>query len=168
MSAEYERPESIDEMRQAVSEWITFRPTIKHTDQSLSDIFGSEINELEQALSENTSLDSISLEVGDVLFSTLAINSRDGSPDKHQLLYDSVAEYCRVCGSDMIDLFEKTLYKNEVNYPVTFFNEMTPFANPKDAMSCLRILRKANGDSPEKLDEHWAISDRQINDTPFF
>lgn len=70
---------------------------------------------------------------------------------------------------DIKSLFDKTLDKNSINYPFIFFNEMTPFVNPSNAISALRILRNASKNVPEKLNEFWVHSERQIYDNqPFF
>jgi hypothetical protein len=158
-SLEFDDPKNLDEMRQIAHEWIRNRPTIVHTTQSLAELVDSEVKELREAVSEGKPLADISLEVGDVFFSVLATD--DGKINKADSVYSAVSKYCQICDFDLIHLFKETHYKNRVNYPMTFFNDMSPFIKPKDAIACLRVLRKATG-TPVALDQKWADSDREI------
>ena len=164
-SLEFDDPKNLQEMRQIAHEWIQNRPTIVHTSQSLAELLDSEIKELREAISKGKSLEDISLEVGDVFFSVLAMD--DGKMPKSDQVYSAITTYCEICGFDLIHLFKNVHYKNRVNYPVTFFNEMSPFIKPGDAITCLRVLRNTFG-NPETLDMIWADSDTVIQGGPFF
>jgi len=78
------------------------------------------------------------------------------------LIYSLVFEMCNQRQIDPGKLFNIVHDKNSINYPWPFFNEMTPFWNPKDAMSSLRIIRKAHENNPQKLDQTWANMDDEI------
>jgi NTP pyrophosphatase (non-canonical NTP hydrolase) len=167
MTIEHDHLRKIDEMRQEVAEWIENRPTIKHTQESLFGLMYGEVNELNRAIIEGESKDRITSEVGDVFFSLLAIETMTGP--KYSEQFANISKYCKENKITLSDLFNKTWYKNNANYTVVLFNEMSPFADPKNAISCLRILRHAINENPKTLNEFWQYTEHLVFDgTSFF
>jgi hypothetical protein len=164
MSIEFSDPKDLDQMRLDVHEWISDRPTIKHTNRSLLGILRSEVSELKEALNEHKPIPEISLEIGDVLFSTLALDN--GAATICKPVYSAISKYCEVTGISLDKLYKDTWEKNSTNYNPLFFNEMSPFMSPKDAMKCLRIIRNHYGDY-QQVDKVWSDYDAQTNE-PFF
>ena len=161
MSLEFDNPTNLDEMRQIAHDWLDHRPTIAHTRETLRDILRGELGELYRAIVDRKDEPEITMEAGDVLFSMLAIDDASHEFDRD---YKFFTKYAESLGSNIVELFKKVHYKNRVNYPITFFNQMSPFINPADAISCLRILRSANRNDPAELDDLWFASDSFVND----
>src|SRR3989304_2146488 len=108
----------IPEMRQDVRTWIDWRPTMHHTSQSLVNILRDELTELHEAKVQARPDSEIKLEVGDVLFSTLALDTGAGEFTKH---YQAISKYCSLEGTSMTKLYKEIKFKNDVNYPIYFF-----------------------------------------------
>jgi NTP pyrophosphatase (non-canonical NTP hydrolase) len=162
---EREKPQTIEDMRQSAHLWVKNRPTFKHTQQSLTRVLSAEIDELQEALKLGRAESALDLEVGDVFFALLALDNDTES--EHGQLYTILDGYCDARGISKDKLFERILFKNNGNYPWVFFNEMTPFMDPADAMSCLRIIRRTIHDSME-MDAFWGRLDQELNELPFF
>lgn len=160
MSIEFNGPTNLTEMRQVAHDWVIYRPTIKHTHESIRTILKNELDELHLATLNHTESE-ITSEIGDVFFTMLAID--DGQTHEFDSDYKFFAEYAESVGLNLITLFKATHHKNQVNYPITFFNQMSPFIDVNDAFSCLRILRKATGHDIEILNLVWLQLDIEIN-----
>jgi len=153
----------IQDMRETVHTWIAWRPTIHHTPESLTGILNDELTELREAVTMNRPQAEITAEVGDVLFSTLALDTGHGKYKSH---YSTIARYCKLSGTSFKKLFDDTNFKNEVNYPIYLFHRPSPFINSSDAISCLRVLRKIDKD-PGQLVHRWVDSKSLLHQLPF-
>ncbi len=166
MSLEFDNPTNLSEMREIALEWIRHRPTIHHTRETLQQIRYEELNELYEAVILKRSSKEITLEVGDVLFINLAL---DESPNQVNMSdYEFFESFAHIQDMNLVDLFKLTHYKNRINYPVTFFNQMSPFKNGPDAISCIRILRGVYDNNLETLHDVWADLDTYISHNSIF
>ena len=167
MEIDWKKPMSIDEMREIVEDWIIERPTLKHTRESLNNMLYAEVDELIKALTDGEPKAHVNLEMGDIFFSILALETK--TQDRHQREILSISGYCKENNLTIKGLFKKTWEKNTINYPYVFFNQMSPFINPKDAILCLRVLRKSYKGNPNKLNEFWVDTEHAVFDNqPFF
>ncbi len=153
----------VEGMRQTVKTWISWRPTMHHTEQSLTNILTGELRELRVAKEQKRSIREITSEVGDVFFSTLAPDNGTGQFIPY---YKAIFDYCDLSGIKPSRLFAETLDKNNANYPVYFFQRTSPFENPQDAISCLRVLRFNIG-SIVGIKSAWREVEQIINKLPF-
>jgi len=166
MGVEYDNPKNIEAMRESVAEWVTNRPTIKRSEENFRDILFYELAELNEAVINGDS-SSIITEVGDVFFSLLALETR--TKGRHEDIYTKISSYCNEVGTDLQTLFKNTWEKNSINYPMEFFNEMSPFIKSGDAMRCLRILRTQYKSADGKgLDTMTYDFDTKMANQPFF
>ena len=165
MGLEREKPNNLEEAREIVQEFIVHRPVIHHNQISLQKMLTEEMAELEAAVLAGTPAEILA-ETGDVLFSFLALD--DGKSAVYPKIYAVISQFSENYGLPILDLFNQTHDKNRINYPLTFFNHMTPFENAPDAISCLRIFRQQYG-SPDNLNEFWVKLDEWVaKDAPFF
>lgn len=167
MEIDWKKPMSIDEMRGVVGNWIIERPTLKHTKESLNNLLYAEVDELIKAVVDGEPKTNVNLEIGDIFFSILALETK--IQDRHQKEILGILDYCKGNNLTINNLFKKTWEKNTNNYPYIFFNEMSPFINPEDAILCLRALRKNYKGDFDKLNQFWKDTECGVFDNqPFF
>lgn len=162
MTAELDHRD-LEDMRQDVKAWISWKPTLVHTQQSLQRILAGELAELRDAQAQHRPIPEITSEVGDVFFSTLTLDDGKG---KFNSCYEAISEYCELAGINLRSLFEQTRNKNDINYPLYFFQRTSPFTEAQDAVTCLRVFR-ASEKTLSALQSNWRDFEKSLSELPF-
>lgn len=147
---------TVESMQAEVDEWIHERPIIDTSKSALEGILRKERIELGRAIISGDK-NLIRVETGDVLFSQLASHT----------IPDQTFRFCEYMGFDPNEVFSETLRKNRIHYPPTFFDDISPFVDPNDAIACVRLFRTIYGD-PDKLNDFWAKVDHAVHDQIVF